>query len=51
MSVLDVDTGKLLGYCQLYIHPKLSNIWNESYSNELERLCKEIGEGPDGVSH
>ena len=50
MHVLDVDIGKLLGYYQLRIHLKLSNIWNEYYYNELEHLCQEIGEGPDGVS-
>ena len=50
MSVIDADKGKLIEYLQLHIHPKLSNICNESYSNELESLCKEIDEGPDGVS-
>ena len=50
MPVLDVNTGKLLEYLQMRIHTKLSKICNESYYNYLGRLCRGIGEGPDGIS-
>ena len=50
MPVLDVDTGKLLDYHQLRIHPKLSNIWNESYSKELGRLFQGIGKLTNGAN-
>ena len=48
MSVLDEDTGQTLEYRQLRQHPKFHNIWNESYCNELGRLCQGIGKSPTG---
>ena len=45
MPVLDKTSGKLLKYRQLRKHPKFAHIWNTSYTNELGRLCKVIGQG------
>ena len=43
MPVLDETSKKLLQYRQLLKHPKFADIWNNSYANELGRLCKGIG--------
>ena len=51
MFVLDVDTGKFLEYFHLRTHPKLSKIWNESYSNEMGRSCQGVITGPNGAGH
>ena len=44
-SVLDHDTGKQLNYGQLRKHPKFQEIWNKYFSNEIGRLCQEVGTG------
>ena len=49
MMVIDVYKGKFIEYYQLQNHPKLSKICNESYSNEMGRLCQGVGPGPDGA--
>ena len=43
--VIDEDTGKSLEYRQLKHHPKLAEIWQRSYSNEMGRLCQGVGKG------
>ena len=48
MPVLDEETGKTLEYGQLRKHPKYQKVWNESYSNELGRLCQGVGTGKKG---
>jgi hypothetical protein len=48
MPVLDEKTGKTLEYGQLRKHPKYQKVWNESYSNELGRLCQGVGSGKKG---
>ena len=47
-TVLDKATGQTLDYRQLRQHPDFHKIWNESYSNELGRLCQGIGTSPNG---
>ena len=49
LPVLDEATGQTLEYHQLRQHPDFHKIWNESYSNELCRLCQIIGTSPDGI--
>ena len=44
--VVDLDTGQTLEYRQLRAHPKYQAVWNQSYANELGRLCQGIGTGP-----
>ena len=48
MPVLDKETGKTLEYTQLRKHPKYQQVWKQSYSNELGRLCQGIGSGTKG---
>ena len=48
MPVMDTVTGETLEHCQLRRHPKYKNTWNQSYSNELGRLCQGIGKGSKG---
>ena len=38
----------MLKYLQLCQHPDFHNIWNESYSKKLGRICQGIGTSPDG---
>ena len=49
MTVLNVKTSKFLEYCQLRTHPKLFNIWNESYSNEMGCVYWGVGTDPNGA--
>ncbi len=46
MPVFDPESGQMLEYRQLRNHPTLGHIWNESYANELGRLCQGIGSSP-----
>ena len=48
MSVLDPDTGHTMEYRQLRRHPKYKQLWENSYCNELGRLCQGIGKGNKG---
>ena len=48
MPVLDKTSGQSLQYRQLRKHPKFARIWNNSYANELCRLCQGIGNGSKG---
>ncbi len=45
-AVVDPDTGRELTPRQLRQHPKLKQIWDTSYANELGRLCQGIGQDP-----
>ena len=38
----------MLEYRQLRKHPAFHKIWNESYSNEICRICQGISTTPDG---
>ena len=49
--VLDEDMGEYLNYRQLRQHLKLKHIWNQSFSNEMGRLCQGIGVGDNGIGH
>ena len=49
LPVLDKATSQSLEYRQLLQHPEFHKIWNESYSNELCRLCQGISTSPDGT--
>ena len=51
MPVLDKTSGKSLQYRQLRNQPKFAYIWNNSYANELVRLCQVIGQGSKGPKH
>ena len=44
----DPDTGAPLEHRALRRHPKLAQIWDKSYANELGRLCQGIGNGDKG---
>ena len=48
MPVLDEETGNTLDYGQRQKHPKYQKVWNESYSNELGRMCQGVGSGKKG---
>ena len=48
MPVLDAETVKTLEYRQLRQHPKYKDICEQSYSNEVGRLCQGIGHGTAG---
>jgi hypothetical protein len=48
--VLDTATGQMLEYRQLHKHPQYKDIWDESYSNELRRLCQGVGTKSDDPS-
>ena len=43
LPVLDPATGRLLEHRQLRSHPDYKSIWDQSYANELGRLCQGIG--------
>eukprot|EP00804_Cyclotella_cryptica_P015402 CCRYP_008024-RA/>CCRYP_008024-RA protein AED:0.10 eAED:0.10 QI:0/-1/0/1/-1/1/1/0/936 len=43
MSVLDLDTGKLLNYRQLLRTPKFAQAWSKSSTNEFGRLADGVG--------
>ena len=45
MLVLGNETGESLEYIQIFRHPKYKEVWNTSYSNELERLCQGVSSG------
>ena len=49
ITVLNAKTGKSLEYFQLQHHPKYQKNWEESYCNELLRLCQFIGTGEKGI--
>jgi hypothetical protein len=42
MAVLDKDTGKLLNYRQLLVHPKYRKDWSISSANEFGRLAQGV---------
>jgi hypothetical protein len=43
MAVLDKDSGKLLNYRQLLVHPKYKKAWSVSSANEFGRLAQGVG--------
>ncbi|KAL7502572.1 hypothetical protein ACHAXN_003578 [Cyclotella atomus] len=43
MAVLDKDSGKLLNYRQLLVHPKYKKDWSVSSANEFGRLAQGVG--------
>jgi hypothetical protein len=43
MAVLNKETGKLLNYCQLLVHPKYRKDWSVSSANEFGRLAQGVG--------
>jgi hypothetical protein len=43
MAVLDKESGKLLNYRQLLVHPKYSKDWSVSSANEFGRLAQGVG--------
>ena len=45
MPIMDTVTGETLEHCQLRRYPIYKKAWNQSYSNELGRLCQGIGRG------
>ncbi len=45
LAVLDHDTGKLLGHCQLCKDPCYKTVWDRSYANKLGHLCQGVGTG------
>ena len=49
MSILYEEAWKLLTYLQLRTNPKFSQIWNQSFSNEIVRLCQGIGVRKSGT--
>ena len=46
LSVLDPTTGEFLEHCQLQRDPRYKTKWDNSYTNELGRLCQGIRVGP-----
>ena len=50
-SILDHDTGKQLNYGQLRKHPKFQKTWNQSFSNEMGRLCQGVGIGKNNLGN
>ena len=49
LPILDKATGQSLKYLQLRKHPAFHKIWNESYSNELSRICQGNSTSPNGL--
>ena len=49
MPVLNAETWESLEYRQLWHHTKCKRFWEESYFNELGRICQGIGTGDKGV--
>ena len=43
MPVMEKITGETLEHLQPRRHPKYKKTWNQSYLNELGRLCQGIG--------
>jgi hypothetical protein len=43
MAVMDVDTGKLLNYCQLMQSTKYQDAWSLSSANKFGRLANGVG--------
>jgi hypothetical protein len=50
MAVLDKETGKLLNYCQLLVHPKYKKDWSVSSANEFGRLVQGVGGRIEGTN-
>ena len=48
VPVLDAETGQILEYRQFRRNPKYKKIWEQSYCNELGRLCQGISTGSMG---
>ena len=48
MTIMYIVTGETLEHRKLWRHPKYKNNWNQSYSNELGRLCQGIGKVSKG---
>ena len=48
---MDTVTGETLEHRKLRRHPKYKKTWDQSYSNELGRLCQGIGKGSKGPKH
>ena len=48
MPVLDEETGETLEWRQLRSHPKWKDIYLQSFSNEMGRLCQGVGKGTKG---
>jgi hypothetical protein len=42
MPVLDQETGKLLEYRELLVHPRYKDVWNRSAADEFGRLAQGI---------
>ena len=49
MTVLELETGQMLEYCQLRRHPKYQHTWNKYYYNDLSRLHQGIVTSPSGA--
>jgi hypothetical protein len=45
LAVLDKESSQLIKHCQLRRDPRYKEVWDQSYSNELGRLCQGIGTG------
>ena len=43
MLVIYEETGHILSYRQLRTHPRFAHMWDQSYSNEIGRLCQGVG--------
>ena len=43
VAVFDKETGKLLNYRQLLVHPKYKKAWSVSSANEFGRLAQGVG--------
>ena len=46
LSVIDTKIGESLEHSALRRQPRLSNMWNTFYSNNIGRLCQVIGTDP-----
>ena len=51
LPVLNPDTGQTMEYRQLRRHPKYKQLWENSYCNELGRLCQSIRKGFQGLKN
>ena len=45
-SVLDATTVQTLEHRQIRKHPSYKDVWDQSYSNEIRRLCQGVGFNP-----
>jgi hypothetical protein len=43
MAVMDIDTGKLLNYCQLMQSTKYQDVWSLSLANKFGWLANVVG--------